>query len=249
MTTLRDGSITEDARLDLIFEKDERSRSYAAVDVLKADQETPRYRAYSVNRWLDQGPDGACVGFAFTHELCSTPLRIKQWREIKENFAWDVYHRAQHIDPWHGCSLGPNCPIEANDESYEGTSMLAGIKTVQQDGYIDEYRWAFGEEDLALAVSHLGPAVIGVRWYEGMFQPNRHNFIEPTGNVSGGHAVVVNSINPNFENEGLQYYRIWNSWGASWARNGWAYISREHMKKLLGEQGEAVIPLIRNEEA
>lgn len=247
MVTLRDGSITENPKLDLIFHKDERSRAYAAVNILRADQASPRFRSYSVNKWLDQGPDGACVGFAFSHELCSTPLRIEKWKEIRESFAWDVYHRAQHRDPWHGCSLGSNCPIEPNAESYEGTSMLAGIKTIQQDGYIDEYRWAFGEEDLALAVSHLGPAVIGIRWYEGMFQPNRHNFIEPTGNVSGGHAVVVSAINPKFENEDLQYYRIWNSWGKNWARNGWSLISRRDMKRLLSEDGEAVIPLVRNE--
>lgn len=245
---IKHGQQPLDPRLDFVFYKDERSRQFAAVDKLTTNQQQPRFRSYSVNRWLDQGTEGACVGFAFAHELCSTPLRINKWREINYDWAWDVYHEAQHIDPWPGCNLGRSCPVAPSRDVYEGTSMLAGLKIVQGRGFIDEYRWAFGEEDLALAVSHLGPAVIGVNWYEGMYSPNRHGYIEPTGRWVGGHAIVVNSINPRFQNPDLQYYRLWNSWGASWGRNGWCYISRKDMARLLSEDGEAVIPLVRNPE-
>jgi len=244
---IKTGNEPLDPRLDLVFHKDPRSRNFAAVDRLTSTQETPRFRSYSVNRWLDQGQEGACVGFAFAHELCSTPLRIRKWRSIDYDYAWDIYHQAQHRDPWPGCNLGRNCTIQASAERYEGTSMLAGVKIVKDRGYIDEYRWAFGEEDLALAISHLGPAVIGVNWYEGMFSTNRHNYIEPSGRWMGGHAIVVNSVNPRFSDPDLQYYRLWNSWGPKWGRNGWCFISRKDMARLLSEDGEAVVPLIRNE--
>lgn len=240
--TLRDGSTVLDPRLDWIPFKDERSRAYAAVDIIP-DVAKPRFRNYMVNKWLDQGTDGACVGFAFTHEICSTPKRIRNWREIDARFAFDIYHEAQHIDPWPGCALGTRCPIEASSHRYDGTSTLAGVRTLQNRGLIGEYRWAFGEEDLALAISHLGPAVIGVNWYEGMFEPNRHNFLEVSGQLAGGHAIVVAGVNPKTFETG--HYRVWNSWGRGWGRNGWANISRKDMARLLGEWGEACIPLER----
>lgn len=237
MYTLKDGSTTEDPRLDLIFQKDEKSRNYAAVDLLTTDQRRPRYRTYSVNKWLDQGTEGACVGAAFAHELCSTPLRVAKWKEITMEWAVEsIYWEAQKIDPW------PGGAYPGANPHYEGTSMLAGLKIVKQMGYIEEYRWAFGEQDLALAVSHLGPAVIGVNWYMDMYSPNKNFYITPTGRHVGGHAIVVNSINPK-----MGYYRLWNSWGQSWGRNGWCYISRGHMAELLAQSGEAVIPLVRRE--
>lgn len=242
MATLRDGSKVVDPRLDFISQKDERSRNYSAVDLLSTDQTEPRFRGYFVARWLDQGAEGACVGYSVAHELCSTPIRMDKWKNINDQFARNIYHRAQHVDPWDGCAWGRNCTIEPSSYKYEGTSMLAGMKIAKETGYIDEYRWAFGEEDLAVSISHLGPAVIGINWYEGMFSPNRHGFIEPTGRWMGGHAIVVNAINPR---EGRDYYRLWNSWGRSWGRNGWCYLSREHMDQLLQEDGEAAIPLVR----
>jgi len=233
---LRAGVTTEDPRLDFIPYKDERSRNFAAVEAIAWAR--PKFRNYFVRRWLDQGQEGACVGYAFSHELVSTPLRISNWRTLDDEFARErVYWEAQKIDPWEGGAYPGAKPF------YEGTSILAGVKTIKKMGFIDEYRWAFGEEDLALAVGHLGPAVIGVNWYEGMFAPDRNNYIEPTGRLQGGHAILVCGVNPR-----TGYYRLWNSWGKSWGRNGWCYITREDMDKLLKEDGEACIPLKRNVE-
>ena len=47
---------------------------------------------------LDQGTEGACVGFGWTGFLNAKPLK----HEYDNEMGFDVYHRAQEIDEWPG---------------------------------------------------------------------------------------------------------------------------------------------------
>lgn len=239
MVLLKNGSEVQDPRLDFLPEKDERSRLYKAVDVI--EKPSLRYRDWYPGIWLNQQAEGACVAFALSHELASSPVRYTAG--IDDAFAFEVYHEAQHIDSWPGCSRGLQCDIEPARDKYEGTSVLAGTKALANRGIISEYRWAFGEEELALAVASLGPAVIGVPWYNSMYTPDERNFIRPDGQMVGGHAIVVAGIDPY-----AGHYKLWNSWGKDYGINGWCKITRDDMATLLSQNGEAVIPFNRAEE-
>ncbi len=226
---LKGDTVTEDIRLDRVPEFDERSRKFALQTVAK------KHRSYTWRclEQLDQGPDGACVGFGVAHELIARPSEVKN---IDAKFAKEqVYWGAQKIDPWEGGSYPGAMPF------YEGSSVLAGVKMAKTLGYIDEYRWAFGIEDLKYGVGHNGPAVIGINWYEGMYSPDEKNFIHVTGNLTGGHCVLVNSISLKH-----QRFTLHNSWGKNWGKNGEAYISFDDMDRLLKEYGEAVFFMKRH---
>lgn len=172
--------------------------------------------------YLDQGPDGACVGFGFSGELASTPEVVNG---ITNATAKALYLAAQKVDEWPG-------------ESYEGTSVLAGAKVVQSQGYYTGYYWAFDEHDVAITVSNYGPVVIGVNWYSGMMDPDSNGYLHPTGSVVGGHCVVVIGINVE-----KGYYVIRNSWGSSWGDNGEAKLIRSDMARLMSEQGDVCKPV------
>lgn len=231
MPTLRNQSTVDDPRLDRLPEFDPRSRDYPITAVLGPEQQKPITRLWTIpsgSPVLDQGSEGACVGFGVTNELRFSPMPI---RGLDATFArQSIYWRAQENDQWPGGSYPGANP------TYEGTSVLAGIKTAATLGYYAEYRWAFGEDDLALAVSHQGPAVIGVNWYGGMFKPDSGGYLRPTGNVAGGHCVLVIGITASRGD-----YTIYNSWGADWGRNGRARITRDDMARLLDEDGDACV--------
>lgn len=234
---LKDGRTTLDSRLTFIPSKDERSREYKAVDII----ETPKlqYRDWFPNIWLDQKAEGSCVGHALSQELATSPVRYTDG--INDEYAFELYHQAQHRDEWPGCSKGLLCPIQPLRQKYEGTSLLAGLQVLKETGKVAQYRWAFGEEDLALSVSNLGPAVIGVGWYEAMYHPNKEtNYIAIHGRKVGGHAILVAGFDPFKER-----YKLWNSWGKNYGVLGWAYLSRSDMNVLLKNNGEAAIPLQR----
>jgi hypothetical protein len=114
------------------------------------------------------------------------------------------------------------------------------MKAGTEKGWYTEYRWAFGELDLALAVGYYGPACLGINWYEGMCEPDSKGIIKPTGECVGGHAILCNGYNVK---SGL--YRLHNSWGPNWGISGDCFISAGHMAYLLSSQGEACIPVIR----
>lgn len=172
--------------------------------------------------YLDQGPDGACVGFGTSGELAAEPESVTN---IDYTFAMKVYNDAKLIDEWPG-------------ENYEGTSVLAGAKVAKNRGYYSSYLWADNELDMARTISNYGPVIIGIDWYEGMMDPDSEGFLHPTGQVVGGHCVVVIGIDA--ENG---FYTIRNSWGKSWGDNGEAKISRADMTNLIAANGDVCKPV------
>lgn len=207
------------------IEFDERSRSFPIRAALTPEQLIkPRSYTWSCPVVLDQGQEGSCTGHGVAHEAAARPVKVPG---ITHEIAVQIYKRAQQLDIWPG-------------EDYDGSSVLAAMKAGKERGWYAQYRWAFSEEDLALAVGYKGPAVIGVNWYEGMCGPDTQGLIQVTGNVYGGHCVLVNGINIK-----KSLYRIHNSWGMKWGINGECFISRSDMKRLLQEDGEACIPVVR----
>lgn len=208
---------------DRLVQFDEKSRQYNARSLTAARQ--PRSYTWRCSAWLDQGVEGACVGFAWAHEAAARP---DEQPNITDTVARLIYQEAQRLDPWEG-------------EDYEGTSVLAGAKVLQRMGLIRQYRWAFTTLDALTVISRHGPAVIGVNWYEGMFEPDSGGFIRPTGLVLGGHAILVNGVNVK-----RQTVTLHNSWGQGWGVNGEAKMSWSDFDWLLQQQGEVCIPVLRS---
>ena len=220
---LKNGQTTTDPRLDRIVQFDEESREYP-IRALVPTASKPRSYTWRCDAWLDQGYEGACVGFSFSHELAARPSVVKN---TSYNSGIWVYNQARMVDEWPG-------------ENYDGTSVLAGAKVLTANGYFKEYRWAFGLDDLILAVGTQGPAVLGINWYSGMFEPDEKGRLHVDGYVAGGHAILCHGVNLKG-----RYFKLHNSWGKDWGINGECTISFEDMDRLLREQGEACIPIAR----
>lgn len=208
-------------QFDRLISFDERSRDFP-IRTMVADKPRRSY-TWAINVSLDQGNEGACVGFGWSHELAAKPAV----HSVTNQTALALYHQAQTLDEWPG-------------EAYEGTSVLAGAKAVQANGFMAEYRWAFGENDLALAVGYKGPAVLGVNWKTGMddmtVDPAGRRWAHVTGDIRGGHCFIVHGYS-----KPLNAYKAWNSWGAP----SEFYISVPDMVNLLADSGEACIPVKR----
>lgn len=225
---LKANKFTTDPRLGRIPQFDEKSRNFHIMSIMEAEQvKKPRSYTWSVNKWLDQGNEGACVGFSWTHELVARPVIYKS---ATNAYASKVYNLAKTLDQWPG-------------SDYDGTSVLAGAKAIQSLGHITEYRWAFGLEDLILAVGYKGPAVLGINWYDDMFDTDNNGFVHVSGEIAGGHAILCNRVNVK-----LKEFSLWNSWGPKWGQNGTCKVSFDDMDRLLSEDGEACIPIKRVKE-
>lgn len=197
---------------------DERSREYRAT----VGEEEIRSWWWDCKPRLDQGNDGACVGFGFTHSIDAAPLT----KNYRESFAFNLYNKAKTLDEWLG-------------ENYEGTSVLAGAKAALSLRSIKSYEWCFSVDEIAKVIAWRQPVVIGTNWYEGMMDVDAGGFIHPTGSVVGGHCVCIRGIVMG----NSPYFVIRNSWGRSWGVNGDCFLAWSDMNRLMGEWAEACVPI------
>ena len=175
---------------------------------------------------LDQGAEGACVGFGWAGELAATPA---VWPN-KNTSAFTLYHKAQEEDR----AMGNNWS--------EGASVLAGAKASQKLGMLRRYHWAFGIEDVILALVRKGPVVLGINWYSSMYETDPEGRVSVQGHIVGGHCILANGFWPRCPLFDGQHAVVWvNSWGTSYGRNGWGFITTKDLNRLLSEQGEACI--------
>jgi hypothetical protein len=231
MPTLRDGTEALDPRLTRLPWFDPKSWEYKVRDLFTKDKPL-RSKHWKCATWLDQGSEGACTGFAVGHELVAEPVSVPG---IDNDFCREkLYWEAQKIDRWDGGAY------PGADPFMEGSSVLAAMKVAKREGFITEYRWAFGVEDVKKALSQIVPVVIGVPWYAGMFKPSPCGHLHPTGEKVGGHAACLVGIKVRKKTVVLH-----NSWGKKWGKNGRAEIHWDDLHYLLKKGGEACVPLVR----
>lgn len=176
---------------------------------------------YDNGWWGNQGALPQCVGYAWSHFLEDAPKTHMAPGPIVSPRT--IYVNAQTMDEWPG-------------EGYEGTSVRAGAKYLQSIGAIGEYRWAFDADTIARQVLEIGPVVMGTNWHQAMFTPDAKGIIHVEGDLAGGHAWIINGYNGS-----TRMFRMKNSWGREWGRNGRASISYKDVGDLLAADGEAAM--------
>lgn len=212
---------------------DERSKNFPVRAAIPArpKRRTKKWRNGVI---LDQGREGACVGFGWTAEALSTPVSVDLKRvkaEAPEDptaFAHYVYNSAKKIDWWEG-------------EDYEGTSVLAGAKVLKNLGLVKEYRWCFRIEDVIDAILTKGPVVLGIYWYDSMYETT-DGILNVAGQVVGGHCITAVGFKLAKDSPtGEDTIILQNSWGCSWGTWGLAEIRVRDLKMLLDNDGEACV--------
>jgi hypothetical protein len=173
----------------------------------------------------NQGTEGACVGHGVVNEYMASPVRGRL--TTPNPTAYEVYRAAQRIDEWEG-------------ESYDGTSVRAGMLAGRQRGWWSGFQWAFTMAELRVALE-TGPVVIGVEWRASMYDaPNGQ--VATFGPVVGGHCLLLTGYTPNWHKQG-PHYRWRNSWGPTYGVNGSAYIHADDLQGILFRSGgEAASP-------
>jgi len=168
--------------------------------------------------WGNQGQTPHCVGYAWAHWLINSPIL---------NFVNPdgLYSLATMVDEW-------------EDDGEQGTSVRAGAKILQRIGLIRAYNWCWDVNTLAATLLEEGPVVVGTNWYEGMMVPDKKGYLRVSGQVYGGHAYLLTGYSSKYKR-----FRMKNSWGRDWGRQGRAYITNSDMDKLIAQNGEVCLAI------
>lgn len=199
------------------FFKDERDANYP-LRALTPARVARISRFYATGPVLDQGDTPRCVAFAWKQWLDSSPIHDSVTMPPDPD---TIYQRAQQLDEWPG-------------ESYDGTSVRAGAKVMEEAKRIGAYHWSTTPEDVRDYIVSTSTVVFGTDWYEGMFDHSADGFVKPSGAIAGGHAYLCIGYS-----QARGAFRFVNSWGASWGQHGRFWMSGESVQQLLSQDGEA----------
>lgn len=173
---------------------------------------------------LDQGDYGTCVGNGCAQWGNTLPINDK----YVEKDARAIYYEATKID---GQPDDPDAP----GGGQQGTYVRSGMKALQARGRLKTYAATSSVDEIRQYIgTQQGPVVIGIDWYNDMFETDVNGYVKPTGGVAGGHCVLLIG---NLESEGA--FLFLNSWGDSWGQKGYFKMKYADFDKLLQAQGEA----------
>ena len=207
--------------------KDLRDLNYLIKDKLELKSPIITSKYWEDTIWSgDQGQTPRCVGYAWAHWIEDGPiLHTGPHPKISP---LNIYNGAQQNDEWSGTN-------------YDGTSVRGGAKWLKSQNKISSYLWAFDLQTLINTILTKGPVVVGTDWYNDMFYPDKNGFIKVSGFYVGGHAYDINGVDTI-----NKFFRIKNSWGKSWGKQGHAYISFTDMSRLIKLGGEVCLAVENN---
>jgi hypothetical protein len=180
---------------------------------------------------FDQGDLGSCTANATAGLLCTDPYWSTLPAEVKnaltssdpeKNWIVPFYSEETQKDPFDGT-------YPPDDTGSDG---LTAAKVAQGRGLISGYT-----HGTSLAAAHaaiqVAPFIIGIPWYQGMFNPDKNGILTISGAVAGGHEIEIEEY--SLEND---LWWITNSWNSSWGVKGRAAMSSATFQKLLANQGD-----------
>ncbi|MBM9510000.1 hypothetical protein [Actinacidiphila acididurans] len=194
---------------------------------------------------LNQGNIGSCTGNAETGALgtdsvgrtAAATVTVKAdskgvftagIRTLDETFALDVYTLNTLLD-----SIKGNMP---GDDT--GSTSLACGKSGQALGLFSGYTHAYSYDALLSALQS-GPVLIGIPWYNSMFEPQADGriVVDVSSGLAGGHEMVVREYD-------LANDEVWpdNSWDTTWGLQGRGYFAGADLRTLLANGGDVLVP-------
>jgi hypothetical protein len=218
-----------DPRLNRHVYHDSRSKNFAFNTAGLSLVNTKHTRHIPV---LDQGNVGSCVGNAAIGTLATDtlysnlPTKPKKSYTLDENGALSVYSDCEVLD-----GDGPYPP---NDY---GTYGLSAAKVLLSNGYISAYQHTFTLNDALLSLT-AQPIMVGIPWYNNMFNPDGSGLLNIGGSLAGGHEIEADELDVD-----NQLVGFWNSWGADWGVAGRFYLKWADLGTLLSRQGDVTVLL------
>jgi len=192
--------------------------------------------AHTPNAWKDGTRTpfnqewGSCTTNATGGILSTAPWVGHLTQDEVDN---QIYPLATRLDPFPGT-------FPPDDTGSNGQSAW---KAATQLGFTNVPLTAISSIDELISAMQVVSCMVGVDWYDKMFEPTQTGELVIGGKIAGGHQLHAIQVN-------LELKRIWfrNSWGSTYGLSrgdevgGYVYMSFGTLQKLVNAGGEIDCP-------
>lgn len=163
------------------------------------------------------------AGAAASHGLFKAGVHV-----LDEDFAVALYSLASILD-------GVSGQYPPTDTGSTGIGVAKALKAL---GLATGYTHAFSIDALNSALQ-TGPVIIGINWYQSMFDPKSDGqiVVDTKSTLDGGHELEVTAFDAT-----TGEYEVPNSWAESWGLDGYGYFTTAALTTLLSLQGDVTVP-------
>jgi len=212
---------------------------------------------YSMEEYLpeigDQGIVGSCVGWATTYYGFTILKRIEHGKDYPAFSPLSIFNRFSYLNKTDPCSNGayidqclnllvakgcpylkdydkPNCSVDASKIKYK--DCLFDFQRLQENN----------AKQIKMALTNNNPVIVGMNVFErGKGNNLNSRFLDSNGVVKmenfinnknrvGGHALCIVGYDDNISGGA---FKIVNSWGKDWGKNGFFYLRYSDLDVLV----------------
>jgi hypothetical protein len=183
---------------------------------------------WHIGEILDQGNTSECVAHAYMAFVEAAPIVHKSlgWTRAQRT---ELYDAARQIDGF---------PMP-----HDGTTARAVLTIARSRGWIAEYLWVNDEDTAKEYLATRGPLMVGTDWFQGMFTTDKHGYVEPSGDVAGGHEYVERWYYPPSHKKYPDTFEYVNSWSEEFGDGG-LFRMKADVRRYIVQQlnGDVVLP-------
>jgi len=241
-----------------LLQQDKDDRDYKLTDLIpmRAIKLPQNYVTEKIDQGFDQGRSSECCACAYS-SIRYLQEKDKEQSEITERFSPSfTYSNRIEGENFEGmylrscCKKGRDGSVPYSEfEGFYSYNKAKELFNERKDELLEKanpfrissFYTCATDEEIKLAIYTTKAVLIGINVVDSFYYPDEKGYInfKENENSNGGHALAIDSW--FYDENGIGYWRVLNSWGKSWGDDWYCYIKMTDLRKYFMDDAYAIV--------